>query len=322
MHRRLTLSFASIFRSKTTFILLIILLAGLSACAPAAPMPMPEEVTVIKEVEVENRVEVQQEADRSRETHLTNLPAAEGLTGPANQPGRFKRLIIKNAELEIVVQETDSAIDRSMGIVQEFEGYVISNRTWQQADLKYATLSIGVPADHFEDMVRRLKGLAVEVRHEIISGQDVTDQYVDLDSRLKNLEATASRIRHFLKEAEDVETALEVSNKLSEVEEEIELVKGRMTYLSERAAFSTITLQMVPEPLEAPASGWSAGRVLGDAWDSATAAARGLFEFTVTAIIWLGVVILPYLLLILGGVWAVYRLIRRRAGTMGPSSNV
>jgi len=64
----------------------------------------------------------------------------------SNQPNVYNRLIIKNAEVALLVEDTDTAINRSLGIVTDYGGYVISNRTWFQDNYKYATLTIGVPA--------------------------------------------------------------------------------------------------------------------------------------------------------------------------------
>ena len=83
--------------------------------------------------------------------------------------------------------------------------------------------------------------------NETVSGQDVTDEFVDLESRLRNLNATADRIRDFMDQAQDVDESLVVSARLGEVEAEIEQVKGRINFLKDRAAFSTITIQIIPE---------------------------------------------------------------------------
>jgi hypothetical protein len=104
-----------------------------------------------------------------------------------------------------------------------------------------------VPVDQFEVAQRRLRALAIQVLNETASGQDVSDEYVDTQSRLVNLEATASRIREFLKQAKDVEEALQVNAKLAEVEDEINKAKGRMQYLKDRAAFSTLAINLEPQ---------------------------------------------------------------------------
>ncbi len=166
------------------------------------------------------------------------------------------RMIIKNAELVLLVADTDVAIDRLTQIVGDTGGYIISSRMrykeWLGANYKFASVTIGVPADQFEAAMRRLRGIAVRIADENASGQDVTDEYVDLQSRLGNLEATRDRIRTFLDQAQTVDEALRVNAQLAVVEADVEQVKGRMVYLRDRAAYSTITVQLDPELPPAP----------------------------------------------------------------------
>ena len=161
------------------------------------------------------------------------------------------RMIIKNADMRLQVEDTDVAIDRTTQMVGDLGGYIISSRSWYQAydkyNLKYATLTIGMPVDQFERALSRLRGFSVKVLDETASGEDVTDQYVDLQSELQNLEATRARIQEFLKDAKTVDEALRINQELSNIESQIEQIKGRMNYLADRAAFSTITINFEPE---------------------------------------------------------------------------
>ena len=224
---------------------------------------------------------------------------------PLARPQASNRLIIKNAEINMNVADTDVTIDRSMGIVTEYGGYVVDTRTWFEGKNKFATLSIGVPVDNFEAMLRRLKDLAIKVTNETVSGQDVSDQFVDLEARLRNLEATADRIRSFLAQATTVEESLRVSQQLSEIEVQVEQVKGQMNYIKDRAAFSTITLQLVPKtpqpkpkPTATPVP-WSAGQTFSQATEVTVNTAKTLFQVVVDVTIWLVIVVLPFSLPIL-----------------------
>ena len=90
----------------------------------------------------------------------------------------------------------------------------------------------------------RLRGLAVKVVDETAAGDDVTEQYVDLQSQLTNLEATRARIQEFLKDAKTVDEALRINQELANIEAQIEQIKGRMNYLNDRSAYSTITINL------------------------------------------------------------------------------
>lgn len=281
-----------------------------SAIANSTTMdaPMAEEAEAMSDDFLANQV-----SNDSAELDSDGVTGGNGADSqiPRTSSNRSNnRLIIKNAELHLTVEDTDTAIDRAQGIVVDFGGYIVSNRTWLSSDYKYATLNIGVPSENFEDMLRRLKGISLSVTNETISGQDVSDQYVDLQSRLRNLEATADRIRELLQAATDVDKALEISDRLSEVESEIEQIKGRMNYLQERAAFSTITLEIAPDipPFE-PASRprWNPGETFQEALEAAIELSQGLID----ALIWLVVVGIPCLIPI-GILFWIGRLLYRR----------
>ena len=90
------------------------------------------------------------------------------------------RKIIKNADVRLLVKDTDVAIDRTTQIIGDLGGYIISSRVWYQDyfgnNLKYATMTLGVPVDQFERALTRLRELSIRVLDENASGEDVTDQ--------------------------------------------------------------------------------------------------------------------------------------------------
>ena len=172
-------------------------------------------------------------------------------------------------------------------------GYVVSSKTWNNGDAKSATLTMGVPSDQFEAVQRQLRALAVKVESDTSSGQDVSDEYVDLQSRLTNLEATAARIREFLDKATKVSDALEVNQQLSDVEGQIEQIKGRMQYLKDRSAFSTMVVNFEPQrPTPAPEA-WQPGKTIEKAADSAGGLLRNLVDAAIWLIVAYGPIVIP-----------------------------
>ena len=244
-------------------------------------------------------------------------------SAPGQQQAAFSnRLIIKNAEVSILVEDSDVAIDRLTQVVGDVGGYIVSSRVWYQPhadgeNYKYASITLGIPVEQFEVTMRRVRGLAIQVTDENASGEDVTDQFVDLESRLSNLEATQARIQSFLEDAKTVDEALRINQQLSEIEAQIEEVKGRMNYLSDRAAFSTITVSISPElpeivlptptPTETPAP-WSPADTLDDATETLVNSYQGIVEFA----IWLFVAVLPIILPPALVIWFLVKLLRRK----------
>ena len=219
-----------------------------------------------------------------------------GLGNVSASPYRANRLIIKNGEMNLLVANTDRAIDQVTDIAVNSGGYIVSSRTWFDGEFKFATLTMGVPVDQFEAVQRQLRAIAVTVLSDTASGQDVSEEYVDLQSRLTNLEATAARVREFLAQAKTVEEALKVNAQLSELESEIEQVKGRMNYLKDRAAFSTIVVNLEPQrptptptPTPTPAA-WVPGKTV----EAATSTLGSLLRTLGDMLIWLVVVVGPF----------------------------
>jgi hypothetical protein len=240
------------------------------------------------------------------------------------------RKIIKNADVRLLVKDTDVAIDRTTQIIGDLGGYIISSRVWYQDyygnNLKYSTMTLGVPVDQFERALTRLRELAIRVLDENASGEDVTDQYVDLQSQLQNLEATRARIQEFLKDAKTVDEALRINQELANIESQIEQIKGRMNYLADRSSFSTITINFEPEfpiltptptptitptftprPTSTPIP-WKPGETFTDARNTVVSAYQGIINF----LIWMVVVVIPVLLPFALIIWAGWKLLSRR----------
>jgi len=248
-------------------------------------------------------------------------------TGPVDDApaSGADRLIIKNANMQLLVKDTDVAIDRMTQVVGDLGGYIISSRVWYQPwydgeNYKYATITMGVPVENFERALIRLRELSIQVVNEDASGEDVTDQFVDLQSQLTNLEATRERIKTFLDQAQNVDEALRINQELAEIERQIEEIKGRMNYLADRSAFSTITVNFEPElpeivPTPTPTAiptatptPWSPASTLDDSVKSVTRAYQGIVEF----LIWFFIVLVPIAAPVIFIIWLIWRVVNRR----------
>ena len=229
-------------------------------------------------------------------------------------------MIIKNADIKLLVEDTDIAIDRATQAIGDMNGYIISSRVWYQpwydgANYKYATITIGVPVDQFERTLTRLRGLAVKVLDETASGEDVSNQFVDLQSQVTNLEATRDRIKSFLDQAQTVDEALRINAELANVEAQIEQIKGQMNYLQDRSAYSTITInfepklpdELTPTPSPTPIP-WNPGETFKDAGKTVTSAYQGIVDF----LIWFFVVLVPIFAPPVIIIWALWKFFTRK----------
>ncbi len=219
-----------------------------------------------------------------------------------SQTGR-EQMIVMNGDLQLRVTETDQNLTQVKAIAVDAGGYVAKSEVWSDGATRSARAELRIPATQFQSVMERLKGLAVEVIRESAVGEDVTEEYVDLEGRLKGVQATAARTEALLEKAEKVDEALKVNTELGSLQEQIEQITGRMKYLENRVAYSTINVTLNPVVTPPPAEAWLPGATVERAVGFLGTAAR----FLVDVLIWIVVIGLPLGALI----WIITRVLRR-----------
>lgn len=284
-------------------LLLVLLLTACGAAAPAA-MEAPAEEAAETDLAFDGG---------SGET----APAAEGAPLEQNEQP-VERLIIKNADLTLLVADVPAAEETITARVGQLQGYIVYAESSGTADRLQTFLTFRIPADSFDAALTSLEEVADEVLSRTVSGDDVTEEFVDLQSRLRTLEATQARLFEFLDEAATVEEALEVNRTLTEIEAEIELAKGRMQYLQQSAALSTVNVTLRQESAPPPpvTASWDPLTVFNDALEGLVVFGQALASLGIILLVW-SPVWLPIVLL---AAWLVRRITKSRttSGTPRP----
>lgn len=250
-------------------------------------------------------------AEESAESLAFRSDVSAGETVTLAQDATQERVIIRTANMSIVVADTEEAMASIAQMVDDNGGWVVSSNVFQyDEEAMTGNMVVRVPAEGFESFLEAVRRLSTEVTRISTSGEDVTEEYVDLSARLANLEATAQRVRAFLDEAKTVEEALEVNRELSRLEGEIEALKGRLQYLQQSAAFSMISIDFTPDALAQPleVGGWQPQGVARNALETLVATLQTLVDVA----IWLVIYVLPIALLIALPTWLLIRFVRRR----------
>ncbi len=291
----------------------LIIVGGLlvSACAAAmAPRPLVEESVAFEEpaqapVPAVESIVVEADVAAGGDVfqEVAPLPAAE------------ERLVIRNASLTVVVPDPATSAERIAQMAEQMGGYVVSSNVFKTAFAEgvvadQASVTIRVPAERLQEALERIKADAVEVRNETVTGQDVTEEYTDLQSRLRNLEAAEEQLLRIMEQAQDTEDVLRVFQDLRQVREEIEVIKGRIQYLEQSARLSAISVDLLPDVAERPIT---VGRWTPQG--TAKAAVETLIRvlrFLADAAIWLAIAVLPVVILLGVPGWLVLRFAVRR----------
>ncbi len=269
-------------------LILVMLLLVPVACAspPPAPMPAPAPAPMPAPAP---RVEM----PPPPEAVPPPLPPAEVVyEGVVLTSTGEERMIVRTGYISLVVEDVVDARDEIAQMAVRFDGYVVSSRISGEEEEIRGRISIRVTDDKFESALAELRDLAVRVKSEETGSQDVTEEYVDLQSRLRNAEATESQYLALLDKAEEVEDILRIYDSLSRVRNEIEQIKGHMQYLERTSSMSLIEVRLEPEATAKPLvrAGWSALEAL-------KSAVRGIVTFGQ----WLGTIAIW--LLIFTPVW-------------------
>lgn len=256
------------------------------------------------------------EAERSFDDSVTNS------TGET-----IERLVIKNADLSISVDDPLIKMDQVMAMAGDMGGFVVSSNLYYRTldsgvEVPEGDVAIRVPSNRFDEALTTIKDGVGQVLRENVSGQDVTQEYTDLQSRLNNLLETEAGLQRIMDEATKTEDILQVYNQLTYIREQIEVIKGRMQYFEQSASFSLINVNIMADEAVQPLSigGWQPAGVARDAIQ----ALINTFKVIANAVIWLGIYVLPlaillYILFLIGR--AVYRVIARPSAGKKPDED-
>ncbi|MEP9404747.1 DUF4349 domain-containing protein [Peribacillus frigoritolerans] len=164
-----------------------------------------------------------------------------------------ERKVIHQAQLELKVKNLEKAQMKIENKAAEYGGYVVESNVYREdEELVEGTITVRIPEAHFQGFLTDSEGEASEVVGRNVTGQDVTEQYVDLKARLKSKRAVEERLLAFMKDAEKTEDLLKISSDLAVVQEEIEQLTGQMKYLENQTSYSTVTITLSQDRIVVP----------------------------------------------------------------------
>jgi hypothetical protein len=287
----------------------IILLAGLllAGCGAAAREKDESARTFMREsAPAEPLAEAKRSAD---EESAAGVAAGNTATTLPSE-----RMVIKTAALSVRVKDVPGANTRAIQLAEAGGGYVQSSSQYVEGGER-ADLTIRVPPEGFLPLIRSLEALG-QVDAKSISGEDVTEEYYDLDARLENLDQVRARLFDLLNKAVKVTDAIEVEQQLERVGGEINQIKGRMKYLQNMTGLATVNLSLYTDekPAAVPFINWA---MIGNGF---VVAARWLvqaFFFILQAL----VVVIPLGVIGCAAAYGIIRLLRLWRARRAPAKS-
>lgn len=251
------------------------------------------------------------------EAGVASMPSSIAPLPPTpSTPPQGDAKIVKNGSLSLLVDRVDETAQAISTIRVNLKGQP-GNASFSEYGNggKRGDLTIWVPSDRFDEAMSAIKALALRVNNEKVSVKDVSAQYVDLESRLKNLKAAELQYQEIMKRSGKITEVLEVTRALNDTRSQIEQIQGQLNYLSRQVALSSITIHLSQE--DVPSSVANEWRPLS----VAKTALKGLLADLVSFINALIVIIirLPLFILYVGlwvlffwGAWKVGRVVYRK----------
>lgn len=220
--------------------------------------------------------------------------------------------IIKNGSLDLKVDSADGASREISNIAKANGGEVFSSNFYQTAKkVKSGTITVKVPVANFEKTFADLKKVASLVMRESTSGNDVTEQYADLQGQLKNKQAEEQQFQNILGQAQKISDILEVTQQLSRVRGEVERLQGRIKFMDSQTDMSSIAISLSEDENITFADSWRPWQVVKETFNALFKDLQKFINFVIVLVIRVIPIIILYALIALV-VWVIGRKIYLR----------
>ena len=290
-------------------LMLVAIIAPFGCKKAASEAPADYESTYEEPLAPADEGKMERSAAKSVEPSGGAQPVAQamdGTTGTTITTSQLElppiRMVIKTANISVRVKDVEATYTRAMQLAEEHNGYVLSG-TISESEGARADITIKVDPKEFTDLITILEKLG-EVEYKSISGQDVSEEYVDLKEQLRTELALKDRLLGYLDKAGNVQDMLYIEQELERVDGNVNRIKGRMQYLETMVAESTINLTIYSET----PSKFVDWRRIGDGFVTA----GQVLVYVFFGILQVLVVLIPLGIVVLLIVWLIIKMIRKR----------
>ena len=225
------------------------------------------------------------------------------------------RMFIYHANLSIEVKDYYAVAADIQQKATELGGYIVESTTYDHdSESITGTIILKVPQSYFQSYLTEIEKKSIKVVQKSITGNDVSEEFVDLESRLKAKEAVENRLLTLMEQATKTEDLLKISNDLSRVQEEKEQIQGRMKYLKNNVDYSTVTIYLEEQLVKIDSikgndslNTWQKGKSL---FVDTINGIISVFSGVVVLLVGLSPIIVPIVIIFV--LWIVYRKRKRK----------
>jgi hypothetical protein len=211
-----------------------------------------------------------------------------------NEANISNRKVVTNTNFSLHVKNVDDTVEKIRNKTTEMGGFMVNTDIRRDEAASSSDLQVRVPSDKLVEFSKYLKTLAVKVVYENISGNDITDQYVDYEEKLRSLESVKERFEEIMEEAETVDEIMDVQNRIFSIQSQIDSIKGQLTYMDRSTATSKVTISISTDELSlpyTPVKSWRPDVVIKNAVRSLISTFRAVATIAIWVLVFLPLIL-------------------------------
>lgn len=241
---------------------------------------------------------------------VSDMAYEAGQSAPIPPSNTADRKVITNSNFSLLVRNVTESIDKIKTKVTQVSGFVIDSNIRRGETYESANLTLRVPSDKVDEISAYLRSISVKVMSENVSGNDITDQYVDIEGRISELQAVKAKLEQIMNSASGSDEMLRVFRQINDINSQIDSYKGQLTYMDRASETSRLVVALSTDELSlpySPAQPWRPEVVFKSAVRSLLTTLQSIGTF----IIWIGVYI-PLIVLVVATYLVVKKVVRKR----------
>lgn len=213
---------------------------------------------------------------------------------------QIERKLIKSGNIQFETSDMDKTRQQILDAVKKYNGYISADDLWHSEVQSRSNLTVRLPSKNFDAFVTDATANVTQFDNKQFNVQDVTEEFLDIEARLKTKKELESRYQDLLKKANSVQDILSIEEQIGKLRSDIESIEGRLNYLQNQVSYSTVTISFYKQFTEQHQFGYKLLQSFKNGWELFIDFIYGLIN------IW------PFILLLIALIYGLIRIRKRR----------